>query len=235
MTDNPQEQDELSAVQRLKSEEKPPRDPADNVVDEYEMLYGRVEAEDLPPKRKNSERAREWASQSLPPRHKRAPRPIKGEIGQDERFWATMSHASALLTVTAVFASFGVAALVTLFVPLAIYLYYRNKSEYVARHALQAFAAQAVGSIGFMVLMVAVILVIVVASLVSVLLMLVLVGFVLLPLVLLVGVLAIFAVLMIPLALLIYAMIASVEAWNTNNYSYPWLGDWVDDQLYGGT
>jgi hypothetical protein len=33
--------------------------------------------------------------------------------------------------------------------------------------------------------------------------------------------------------MLVYGMIAAAQSWGGHNYSYPWIGDWVDDQLYG--
>ncbi|NJL93282.1 MAG: hypothetical protein HC915_05900 [Anaerolineae bacterium] len=60
----------------------------------------------------------------------------------------------------------------------------------------------------------------------------VLVGLILLPMVAVVGVVALAATFILPLAVLVYSMIAAVESYNGHNYSYPWIGDWVDDQLY---
>lgn len=169
----------------------------------------------------------------LPPQHRRLLRPHPEQVSDDEKMWAALAHGSALLTILVGIATGGLGSLLTIFVPLMIYIGYRNKSEFVAHHALQAFAAQVAATIGFVVLLLTIGVVWVALIVISALLILVLIGLILLPLVLLAGVFALAATFLLPLGLLVYGIIAAVEAWNGHNYSYPWIGDWVDDQLYG--
>jgi uncharacterized Tic20 family protein len=126
----------------------------------------------------------------------------------------------------------GFGSLLTIFVPLGIYMAYRNKSEYVAHHALHAFAAQVVGIIGFAVLLITVAVVWITLIVITGLLSLVLIGIPFLILVILLGPLALAATFALPLGMVVYGMMAAIESWNGHSYSYPWIGDWVDDQLY---
>ena len=57
---------------------------------------------------------------------------------QSERNWAMLAHLTALLTVLVGLHSGGVGSVVALLVPLGMYLYFRERSPYVAFHALQA-------------------------------------------------------------------------------------------------
>jgi len=173
-----------------------------------------------------------WRFQ-IPPQHRRPPRPDPESVSDDERFWAAAAHGSAILTVAIGIATGGFGALVMVFIPLVIFLVHREKSEYVAHHALQSFVAQAVGFVGFVVLSTTILVLWIVLLIVAAILILILVGIILLPLVAVAGLLALSATLLLPLATLVYNVIAAMQAWNGHNYSYPWLGDWVDDQLYG--
>jgi uncharacterized Tic20 family protein len=154
------------------------------------------------------------------------------QVSDNEKLWAALAHASSLLTIGMLVATAGVGSLVTLIIPLAIYLVYREKSEFVAYHALQAFVAQAIASIGVMVMLLAGAIVFGMLLLISVVLMLVVIGFVMLPMVLILGVVALGGVLMLPLVILVLSMIAAIEAWDGRYYKYPWIGDWVDTSMY---
>lgn len=190
-----------------------------DIVAEYETRYhGKQEKSDRGIK--------------IPPRYKRGVRPAPAQVSDDEKLWAAIAHASSLLTIGMLVVSAGLGSLLTLFIPLAIYLVYRHKSEFVAYHALQAFVAQAVGSIGVMVLLTAGTIVFIVLTLISLVLMLVVVGFVLLPIVVILGLVALGAILLLPLVILVLSMIAAVEAWDGRYYKYPWIGDWVDTNMY---
>lgn len=170
----------------------------------------------------------------LPPQYRRPPRPAPADLSENEKMWASLAHGSALLTIAIGISTGGIGALFTLFIPLGIYLYFRQQSEYVARHALQAFAAQVVGVVGFFILFLITAIVWGVMLVVSFLLIFVLVGILLFPVVLIAGILALGATTILPLGMLVYSMIAAVESFHGKNYSYPWIGDWVDDQLHSG-
>ncbi|HLA45173.1 MAG TPA: DUF4870 domain-containing protein [Aggregatilineales bacterium] len=211
-------------MERLSEELHQPE--SDGIVAEYEARYRGGQP-------KNQTGYMAHLSFKFPPQHRRPPREDPEYVTENERTWAAVAHGSALLTIAVAVSSGGIGALLTIFVPLLIYLYYRDKSEYVAHHALQAFAAQAIGIVGFMVLLITLIITWVILLVVSFLLIFVLVGLILFPVVIVTGVLALAATFIIPLGMLVYSMIAAVESWNGHNYSYPWIGDWVDDQLFG--
>lgn len=176
-------------------------------------------------KRKNGQ----W---NFPPAYRRKPRPAPEQVTDNEQLWAALAHASTLFTFAMALGSAGILSLFTIFIPLGIYLAYRHKSEFVAHHALQAFAAQVVGIIGFAALFATIFTVWVVLMVISALLILVLIGIPLLIVVTLGGLIALGLTLLLPFGTLVYSMIAAVEAWNGKPYAYPWLGDWVDDQIY---
>jgi hypothetical protein len=198
---------------------------ADPVAREYEGCY----YEDKP--KRGSGRENRWQF-SIPPQHRRPRRSAPQNVSDEERLWAALAHGSALLTILLALATGGIASLLTVFIPLGIYLIHREKSPFVAHHALQAFAAQVVGIIGFAVLLVTLAVTWAMLLVISAILIIVLVGLILFPLVLIAGLVALAATFILPLGLLIYSMIAAVQAWNGNTYSYPWIGDWVDDQLF---
>src|SRR5258706_15731132 len=66
---------------------------------------------------------------------------------QHERNWAAVAHLTAVLTLVIAASTAGLGHILGLLVPLAIYLYFSNRSRYVAYHALQATVFQAVAGI----------------------------------------------------------------------------------------
>ena len=100
---------------------------------------------------------------------------------QHERNWAAVAHLSAVLTLLIAASTAGVGHILGLLVPLAIYLYFSNRSRYVAYHALQATVFQAVAGIVYVVAAALAGAMIAVAWTVSGVLTVVLVGLVLMP------------------------------------------------------
>src|SRR5438034_1341150 len=88
------------------------------------------------------------------------------ETTSEERTWAAIAHASGIITLLVSLSSVGLGAIPFVFIPLLIYLVYKDKSEFVAFHAAQAFALQVVGTVGFFTFM---LLGIIAATLISVL------------------------------------------------------------------
>jgi uncharacterized Tic20 family protein len=156
-----------------------------------------------------------------------------GEPDANERKWAALAHGSTLLTALVALASAGAGVLLTMFIPLCIYFAFRKRSEYVAFHALQAFTIQLVGTIGWLALVVTGLVVWIALLILSALLILVLVGLVLLPLVALMFPVFLLVSLALPLGMVIYSVIATIETWNGHNYRYPYIADWVENQLQG--
>ena len=157
-----------------------------------------------------------------------------GPATQEERLWASLAHASTILTLIVGMLTGNLSGLVLVFVPLAIYFAYRERSPFVTFHALQAFALQVLATIGWLLLLVGGGLALAIGWVVSALLVLVLVGLLLLP-VMLVVTLA-FALLMVvaPIALGLLALVAAIEVYSGEDYRYPYLGEWLNEQLSDG-
>lgn len=153
-------------------------------------------------------------------------------VDKNERKWAALAHASTLLTALVALGSGGLGVLITMFVPLLIYFAFRNRSEFVAFHALQAFTIQLVGTIGWLALVVTGLIVWVILIIISALLILVVVGVALLPIVVLSGVLLLVISLALPLGMVIYSVIAAVETYAGRNYRIPYIARWVESQMY---
>lgn len=208
---------------------------SDDVVREYEDRYsGRRRT------RLESGTPHDEITGSPPPSRVRNPYAgVKAKRSDDaptdnERKWAALAHASTLLTALVALGSAGAGSLLTMFVPLLIYFGFRKRSDYVAFHALQAFTIQLVGTVGWGALIVAGSLVWVALIILAALLILALVGILLLPLVVLLGPIFFVVSLALPIGMVIYSVIATVETWNGHNYRYPFIGRWVESQLLEG-
>lgn len=109
-----------------------------------------------------------------------------------------------------------------------IYLYFRNRSDYVKHHARQALALQILGTFGWFALVAtgtAIWLVLLIVSLIAVL---VLVGLLLIPMVVLSYPLFILLSLTLPASV---AILGSIGAWKTANgqdFNYPILAKLLD-------
>ena len=146
-----------------------------------------------------------------------------------ERNWAAIAHASTLLSIIVGLASGGLGSILLALIPLGIYLAFRERSRFVAFHALQAMTLQLGGliiyALGLIVLIVGTVIAWVVTGLLSV----VLVGIFLIPLALLVTLLLIVFLLLFPLAQMGYALYAAVEAGRGVDFHYIWIGEWLDE------
>ncbi len=227
------------------SNEPPMQGVADDdaIVREYERKYYRQNLyHDAPPPQPrvgdSQKQKRQWdfreMNVKMPPKHRYQARASMGEVQDTERTWAAIAHGSALLTILVAIAAFP-GVVLSVLIPLGIYLAFRNKSEFVAFHALQAFTIQVVGTIGALVLLLAGTLVLGTLIAISALLSLVLIGipFLLFFVLLLVG-LVIFSVFVLPLGMVVYSMIAADAAYKGRIYRYPYIADWLDDQLKNG-
>jgi uncharacterized Tic20 family protein len=155
-------------------------------------------------------------------------------VSDDERLWAAVAHASVWVTfITALFTA-GFSVPLSIFVPLVIYFLFRNKSDYITFHALQAFVIQLAGTVGALALLVIGGVAWFVGLVIALLLMLVLIGFVLAPLWGIVGIALLVAVFLMPFAMLLFGTIAAIQTYNGRDYRYPYIAKWVDRQLAGG-
>jgi uncharacterized Tic20 family protein len=130
----------------------------------------------------------------------------------DERTWAMLAHLSVLANlVTGILGP--VAALV-------IYLVYRDRSRYVAYHALQSTINQLIWWVGGVAL-------IGIIWAVTGLLSALIVGLICIPFALLLTI----AILAMPLVSLIYGVIGGIQVSQGQDFSYWLVGDWVRGTL----
>lgn len=122
----------------------------------------------------------------------------------DERTWAMLAHLSILLNLVTGFLG-PLAA-------LGIYLFYKDRSRYVAYQSMQSFVFQLIWWVGAGV-------VAGLAWLVSGLLTVVIIGCCVMPIAL--------AITLIPLAALVYGVVGAVETNQGKDFKYWLVGDWV--------
>ncbi len=204
--------DDQERVSRLSS--APPTTAnagGDEVVQEYERRY-------QPEKSKPRAMPRSYSTM---------------RVTDEEKLWAAVAHGSAWVTFLGGLLSVGVIVPLSVFVPLIIYFMFRKRSDYVAFHALQAFVLQLVGTVGALALLMVGGLVWGIGMVIAVLAMVILIGFVLVPVWALVGVVLALVVMVLPLAMALYATLATIETYNGRDYRYPVIAKWVDRQLAG--
>jgi len=126
----------------------------------------------------------------------------------EERTWASLAHLSILLNLITGF--LGIVA------ALIIYLVYQNRSRYVAYHALQSLVFQLIFWAGAGLLAGAL-------WVITIPLMLILVGCCLLPFTILISI--------IPLAAMVYGVIAAVQTGQGEDFQYWLIGGWVRGTL----
>ena len=143
---------------------------------------------------------------------------------------AALAHASILLTLILASAG-GVGALVGLLVPLVIYLSHRERSRFVAFHALQALVYQGAGVLIYLVLVIILVVAVTAAWIISGLLSAVVVGFLLMPLALLLTLAMVIVLLGAPLAWAAYGLYAGYQAYQGNHFRYWLLGEWIEKEL----
>jgi uncharacterized membrane protein len=116
-------------------------------------------------------------------------------------------------------------------VALAIYLGYREKSRFVAFHALQSCAYQVVGVLLYLVFTAVMVVWIVIAWTISGLLSAVLVGLLMMPFALLMTLLVVLLLICIPFAWLGYGLHASYQVYQGRDFHYRWIGEWVEREV----
>lgn len=156
------------------------------------------------------------------------------ELGYDsateEWTTASLAHASILLTLILAFAG-GVGALLGLAVPLVIYLSYREKSRFIAFHALQSLAYQGAGILVYALLATIMAAVVAVAWTLSGLLSVVVIGFLLMPVALLITVLMVILLLAFPLLWVGYGLYGAYRIYEGGHFRYWLLGEWVEREV----
>jgi len=146
----------------------------------------------------------------------------------DERAWAAIAHASALVTVLFGVLTGGALCLVGPIVPLVIWLVFREKSKFVAYHALQATIFQALVVILTAVIGILGLVVVAAAWVGASALIAAVVGICLIPVALALTLLWVAATLGLPVAALVYACYGAYEVMEGRDFRYYLVGHWVD-------
>jgi uncharacterized protein len=133
-----------------------------------------------------------------------SPTPPAPLSANDERTWAMLSHLSVLLNLFTGFLG-PVAALI-------IYLIYRERSRYVAFHAMQAMLFQLIAWIGGGILAG-------LAWTISGILAAILIGCLLMPIALVLS--------LLPLAAVVYGIIGAIQTNQGQDFRYWLVGDWA--------
>jgi len=218
---------------RLEAEKASGRDP-DAVIAEYEERYHgvlrRAAAWDEPPKRKNDDAIpakpkRRFAAQPAPRAYSSA------YLSEDERLWSSIAHLSIWITVLGGLFTSGAVVPFSIFIPLAIFLFWRKRSDFVAFQALQAFALQVVITVGVALAMFVGGIVWGLGLLIAMLLMIVLVGFILVPLWAIVGVVGALALMVAPFVALVFGTMGAARTYSGRDFQYPAVGRWLDRHL----
>ncbi len=209
--DSTQQTDEQERVSRLSS-------AGDQTVEEYERRYY-GEADVDRPKGKRKAMPRSYSTL---------------RVSDDEKLWAAVAHGSVWVTLLGGFLSAGAIVPLSIFIPLVIYFMFRQKSDFVAFHALQAFVLQLIGTVGAFLLLLVGGVVWGIGMVIALLAVVILVGFILVPFWGLVGVALLGAIVVMPIAMIFYGTYAAIETYNGRDYRYPFIARWVDRQLAGG-
>jgi hypothetical protein len=143
---------------------------------------------------------------------------------------AALAHASGLVTLVLSVAG-GVGVLIGPAIALALYLGYRERSRFVAFHALQACVYQVVGIVGYVVLVAVLATGITAAWTVSGVLSAVLIGILMMPLALLVTILAALILVAAPFVWLGYSLYTAYQVYQGRNYLYPIIGTWLEQEV----
>lgn len=109
-----------------------------------------------------------------------------------------------------------------------IYLSYRERSRFVAFHALQALVYQGAGVLIYLASVIVLALIVTVVWTITGLLSAVAIGFLFWPLALLVTVLMVLVLLLAPLAWVAYGLYTAYRVYQGEGVRYWLLGDWVE-------
>ncbi len=146
----------------------------------------------------------------------------------NERIWAALAHASVLLTFILGVSTGGLAVVVGALVPLIIWLAFRDRSRFVASHAMQATVFQLAAVVAWIGLLVLGVAVLIPTWIVTVLLLIVLIGFLLLPVALVLTAALPAALVILPLAALVYGLYGAFEVYAGRDFRYWLVADWIE-------
>lgn len=146
----------------------------------------------------------------------------------NERTWAALAHASVLLTFALGVLTGGLAVVVAALAPLVIWLAFRDRSRFVAFHAMQATVFQLGSLVAWVGILLAGLIILIPSWIVAALLLVVLVGLLLLPLALVLTVALAGLLLALPVATLVYGLYAAYEVYAGRAFRYWLVADWIE-------
>jgi uncharacterized Tic20 family protein len=143
---------------------------------------------------------------------------------------AAMVHLTVLLTLVLSVVG-GIGALIGLGVTLVIYFAYREKSRFVAFHALQSFIYQVAGIVLYALLVAVLAVWVVIAWTVSGVLSAVLVGMLMMPFALLLTLVLTLVSVCTPLAWLGYGLFAAYQVYQGCDFRYWLIGEKLEQEM----
>ncbi len=177
---------------------------------------GEVEAEESPEPAETSVVATSQAAQAGPT--------------ANERTWAALAHASVLLTFALGVSTGGLAVVVAALVPLGIWLAFRDRSRFVAFHAMQATVFQLASLVVWIGLLAAGLVILIPAWIVTAILLVVIVGLLLLPVALVLTLALAIALMALPFASLFYGLYGAFEVYGGRAFRYWQVADWIESR-----
>jgi uncharacterized Tic20 family protein len=154
----------------------------------------------------------------------------EADLLANERTWAALAHASVLLTFALGVSTGGLAVIVAALVPLIIWLAFRDRSRFVAFHAMQATVFQLGSVVVLIALLAAGLLVLIPAWIMTALLLVVLIGFLLLPLMLVLTIAWPVGLVALPFASLVYGLYGAFEVYGGRPFRYWQVADWIESR-----
>jgi uncharacterized Tic20 family protein len=148
----------------------------------------------------------------------------------DEWTAAALAHASILLTVI-LSAAGGVGIFIGPLIPLVMYFGYKDRSRFVAFHAMQAFVYQLASVAAYIVLVAALVVWLALTWVAVILLSFVLLGLLLIPFALVFTLLVVFILVCVPFAWIGYGLYASYQVYQGRNLHYWLIGDWLAKEV----
>ena len=148
----------------------------------------------------------------------------------DEWTAAALAHASILLTVI-LSAAGGIGVFIGPVIPLVMYFGYKDRSRFVAFHAMQAFVYQLASVAAYIALVAALAVWLTLTWVAVVLLSFALLGLLLIPFALLFTLLVVFILACIPFVWIGYGLYASYQVYQGRNLHYWLIGDWLAKEV----
>lgn len=213
MTDNNEQNNNIDDDVLSRLSGNSPAADMDSVVDEYERRYRPEPAA----RRKSKPRAYSTL-----------------RISNEEKLWSAVAHTSVWITFLMAVPTSGLSLPFVVFIPLLIYVAFRNRSDFIAFHSLQAFVLQLICTVGALAAFVVGGIVWWIVLFITVLLSIILIGVPLMVVWIAIGMIAAVLFALLPFAGLIFATIAGVRVYMGNDFRYPYISDWVDRQMAGG-